>query len=630
MQGVAVGTVMDESFGLALPEWTLEKLVAFLAGTHYSHLIILRPEGETHYRYLYSMREVWEIVHQWPPETTVQQAFDLHESTATPELTIDTAVADIFLPRVTVMDRGRVVGFIDESEIPAATGMFPPVRASLQLAASGAAPPFEAYPSLTAPDTALPGDPFDIYVGFREQADPTLSGGGLIRIENPDPNEDCLVILSGDGVTLDRDYDYVPLKCNASVRFSGALKPGASEASVKALFSYKGQVISAARRQILATGAAAEPEVNTVVKNPCRIEMPSPETAVDITISLDSKRDGTLEWRVIAPDYPQELEKIKLETYLPDTKQFAADLMRDLKARSFRGPFARNILETMGQDIASYLPAEIMDVLQVVHGKLGRAPTLLLLTNETYVPWELAYLAKPLDPGAPPFLGAQVIMGRWIEESEVMLPPTVSLDVERMTAVASEYGLAAGQTQLLEAIGEQQALCQRWQAIPLQATSSEMEVMVTGEKIPGHLVHFAVHGYSDPSVNNQALLLADNTQLPASAMTGAHTCGATPRFSFVFLNACQVGTPGRSLGHAGGFPGVLVRGGTVGFIAPLWDVHDDIARDAAETFYEETFTNGCTVGEALHARRKAYNDDSTTPLAYIYYGHPGLRLNRLN
>ena len=128
--------------------------------------------------------------------------------------------------------------------------------------------------------------------------------------------------------------------------------------------------------------------------------------------------------------------------------------------------------------------------------------------------------------------------------------------------------------------------------------------------------------------NNQSLLLADKSTLPASAMTGAFSCGQTPRFSFVFLNACQVGTPGRSLGHAGGFPGVLVRGGTVGFIAPLWDVHDDIARKAAEDFYQAAFTQGTSVGGVLQARRNVYNTDSTTPLAYIYYGHPGLRLTR--
>ena len=75
---------------------------------------------------------------------------------------------------------------------------------------------------------------------------------------------------------------------------------------------------------------------------------------------------------------------------------------------------------------------------------------------------------------------------------------------------------------------------------------------------------------------------------------------------------------------------MLVRGGTVGFIAPLWDVHDDVARAAAEAFYQETFKTGSSVGAALQARRKTYDNDSTTPLAYIYYGHPALRLNRAN
>jgi CHAT domain-containing protein len=295
----------------------------------------------------------------------------------------------------------------------------------------------------------------------------------------------------------------------------------------------------------------------------------------------------------------------------------------------FRGPFGRNVLETVGRDVAALIPPLFFEILANVHAALGRTPTLLWLTDEAYVPWELATLAAPLDPGAPAFLAAQTRMGRWLDDEQVMLPPPHAVDVQRVSVVASKYGLAAGQRELTQAIAEREKLCKEWDGQPFEATADDLVTLATGAKLAGHLVHFAVHGFSDPMANAQSLLLADKSELPASALVGAHRCGEKPRFAFVFLNACQVGTPGRSLGQAGGFPGALLRGGANGVIAPLWDVDDTLAFETAEDFYESVFRKGNGVADALQERRCRYAGDATTPLAYIYYGHPALALRRV-
>jgi CHAT domain-containing protein len=176
-------------------------------------------------------------------------------------------------------------------------------------------------------------------------------------------------------------------------------------------------------------------------------------------------------------------------------------------------------------------------------------------------------------------------------------------------------------------MAERELLAKDWKAIPLEAKKAEVTSILTGVKVPGHLVHFAVHGISDPAANHQAILLADNSEIRASALTGSFNCGEVPRFSFVMLNACQVGTAGASLGQAAGFPGTLVRRGVLGFIAPLWEVDDKLAFEFAAAFYREAFTEGKPIGTVLHERRAVYDRaGSTTPVAYIYYGHPALRL----
>jgi hypothetical protein len=96
----------------------------------------------------------------------------------------------------------------------------------------------------------------------------------------------------------------------------------------------------------------------------------------------------------VSPWQRDEITKRKLTITLPDTKQFAADLMSDLKTEDFRGVAARAILETVGREIAKLMPREFFDVLAEVQKRLGHAPGLLLLTDENYVPWELAHLEQ--------------------------------------------------------------------------------------------------------------------------------------------------------------------------------------------------------------------------------------------
>jgi Ternary complex associated domain 7/CHAT domain len=626
---VALQGVMSRKFVLISSRWSSAQALAFLRGVRSSHVVVLRVEdnGER-YVYLHLRRELVARLKAARPQATVHEVLDLHEYRAT-EQAEQGSDADAAPEVAVVTDGDSIVGFVDarvapdtalreRSVIEVATGAADAVRAER---------PFRAYPALTAPDEVAVGQPFDLFVGFRSTPDLALGDAKAIEVPTPDPAKQCLVLLSGDGVTLDREHDLVPLRENAVVHFTGTLKVGATVGSVKVHYVYDQQVIGGARREIRAVEARL-PEPLLARPNPCRMALPDAAAAVDLTVSLSHQSDGTLEWRFIAPACPRHDTTLKLKTKLPGTSEFAATLMHDLGALKFRGPLARNVLDTIGRDVAALIPSPFFNILSDVHDALGRLPTLLWLTDEAYVPWELATLDRPLDATAPPFLAAQTLMGRWLDDERVMLPPPLSVDVKRVSVVASEYGIASGQRKLTEAIAERETLCKRWDGLPFEATNTDLTTLAGGIKLPGHLLHFAVHGFSDPAANVQSLVLADKTELPAKALIGAHRCGELPRFSFVFLNACQVGTPGRSLGQAGGFPGELLRGGANGFVAPLWDVDDAAARSLAESFYDDVFSNGHSVGAALHARRRDYIGDSTTPVAYLYYGHPGLSLRR--
>ena len=78
-----------------------------------------------------------------------------------------------------------------------------------------------------------------------------------------------------------------------------------------------------------------------------------------------------------------------------------------------------------------------------------------------------------------------------------------------------------------------------------------------------------------------------------------------------------------------------MRGGFSGVLAPLWSVEDDIAHGIAEAFYKEALPSGGgasrPVGQLLADLRAKYLLEKeearhSTHLAYVFFGHPNLKL----
>jgi CHAT domain-containing protein len=98
----------------------------------------------------------------------------------------------------------------------------------------------------------------------------------------------------------------------------------------------------------------------------------------------------------------------------------------------------------------------------------------------------------------------------------------------------------------------------------------------------------------------------------------------------LFVNACQVGTADEMLGEYAGLAGLVVGAGFRGFIAPLWSVADDIAQQISLGLYAAS-AEGVAVSSYLrhmrsHFRQTATESAHTTYMAYVFFGHPALRL----
>ena len=84
-----------------------------------------------------------------------------------------------------------------------------------------------------------------------------------------------------------------------------------------------------------------------------------------------------------------------------------------------------------------------------------------------------------------------------------------------------------------------------------------------------------------------------------------------------------------ALGQFAGFPGRLLKVGTNAVIGPIWEVGDAAAHLVVQNFYNGTFDKRLPVSETLRQIRADRDPEkTTTPLAYIFYGHPDLTLSQ--
>ena len=215
------------------------------------------------------------------------------------------------------------------------------------------------------------------------------------------------------------------------------------------------------------------------------------------------------------------------------------------------------------------------------------------------------------------------------------MPPPDSLEIDKIALVIGDYLVQSGKRDLPKAREEGNELLAEYAgAIRLTATLGEIDPMFDGvlerdgQRFDPDLVHFACHGQIDPNPGFNGIVLNDGD----ARLDPVYVAGSQMHRPFVFLNACQVGQTTELLDDAGGMAAMFLKTGATGFVAPLWSVDDQVAKDTALGFYQAAIGEGVTVAEVMRRRRAMFDPSAATPqpthLAYIYYGHPNLLLAR--
>jgi hypothetical protein len=413
----------------------------------------------------------------------------------------------------------------------------------------------------------------------------------------------------------------------------------AADRVISATFSIDNEVLGVAYRVVrVAKEVAAQPVARTARTAPgANITAPTGEPPAHVTVTIQKGAEqGVLQWGIVS-----RLDRIGLPTDRmvtsaigQDAKVFAVDIIKKLFALGSKDGLYEE-LRGIGLTIADRMPPEVVDALRSAAAAVAPDQLqVLLLTQEPYVPWELALLEEPFDDAVSPFLGAQANVGRWILDPNKRTNPITAVRAGSMAVVSGVYQIATlGRLEAAEQ--EAKDLTAAYAATPVSAERPLVSKLLRGDP-PADILHFAVHGRYDPQGAGEGLYMIDGDKIDPFQIRGSNLKAQNP---FVFLNACQVGASAEVLEGYSGIAEAFLRAGACAVVAPLWSIDDKIAHAIALSFYSETLAAPANAGAAhpppvadlLRRARANFSegqaDLSATYLAYQFYGHPTMRLS---
>jgi CHAT domain len=289
-----------------------------------------------------------------------------------------------------------------------------------------------------------------------------------------------------------------------------------------------------------------------------------------------------------------------------------------------------------GKQLFETLPERVQKLFWKLHDSGKTAKTMLIVSQEPYVPWELMIPTRRLQNGTTetlPPLGVTFAIGRWVLDNNAYYCPPQKMSATDSYVVAPIY---PGATALDAAHDEAKFVCDNFSGTmisPATSTRFDYELGQSGRGI----IHFACHGKigEDIWIGRQILELQDSSFLDSTRLRGMNGVenGFNAKHPFVFINACNAGQPIVTLNGMGGLASTFIRLGASGVVAPLWNVDDTIAREIAIQFYGKIKNNpNITPAEIIREiRATSYGN---TPLqgrdtyaAYCFYGDPNAVIN---
>lgn len=577
------------------PLWSMEEvLLALVPWPESAHA--REATGDT--RWAFSVREIRAMIAKLGETTTVR------------ELWRALARAREVQSAVRRMDAMRLEGNLGRS--PSAEAHAPP-----DVGAQGPDAPasLRLHPAMQAPSFVAKDARFRLSVGLSERAEARVAGCAL-ELPQQHTLVDVEIVAPAfspvDGAPLRGTLRVVPGEPVPPVVFElCSMREG--HALLQAIFSCNGATLGLAARAIV-VGAGTATESRTQASS---FEASRADLGPDLTVQiLDHGHELVFSFR--SPHACVRALSERPPEAVPwrgNGLAFTKDLLRTVPSQA-PGLATAMLLQGVGMTVAQLMPPPLGASVTALVQSLGRPPTVLVLTNEPHVPWELAVFEDALEQRlALPFLCTRTDVSRWtFSPNRPPFPPPTSLVRDRMTVISGDYkgGFVSA---LPEALREAKTLHETYGAHALPAKQDSIFPLLRAGTLPD-ILHFAGHGLYGGGESSGGLLFEDGTLLHPMHVQGARFRNAP----FVFLNACEVGASGRTLELVHGMIPAFLYAGASAALAPLYLVNDREAHDFALAFYARVM-QGAPFARALRELRCARAAEALSPTLMAYQVH---------
>jgi hypothetical protein len=286
-------------------------------------------------------------------------------------------------------------------------------------------------------------------------------------------------------------------------------------------------------------------------------------------------------------------------------------------------------VKALGQNLWRELIPDDLKVYYAAQRKSWRDRSLLIVSDEPYLPWELVWPYQQDWEDETPWC-CTLRVTRWLRSdargSGTPKPPT-RIRLQRLAILApTDAALPSAQeeSKLLRQLASNHAI----QDVSPGAATWEA-VMDLLERGGYDWLHVAAHGKFHPETPEFAAViwLEKQVSFTPTDLVGPKIEGhiGQQRPAFV-LNVCEGGRVGLGLTGLAGWATRLVSSGAGLFIGPQWDITDEKGLEFIEALYK-ALLQGETVGAAVQqARLAARQSGDPTWLSYSVYAHPNARV----
>ena len=299
-----------------------------------------------------------------------------------------------------------------------------------------------------------------------------------------------------------------------------------------------------------------------------------------------------------------------------DPREHFADLFEEIQNLKEKSPeIAAKKLTACGHRLFDMLlPVELQRAFWSLRDRIR---TVQVISEETWIPWELLKLRDPDRAGVTgSFFAEAFALSRWPQG----FPITLAFPLRSIALVMPDDGglpSARAEEAMLKSL---KGPCRNVAAVA--ARYVDVTNALGSEPFDGW--HFIGHGVVRGAAPDRwGLALEDYEVLTVSDLLGLARPLDVNR-PLVFLNTCHGARSGLSLMDASGLASAFVAAGAGAVIASHWALYDGRGGDFAGLFYR-FFLKGLPIGEAVRrarlALRKACPGDPTW-LAYSVFAHP--------